>query len=113
MSKGNGIFKGYGNNFLGTFKGGPLGMVKVTGSFSQSLPQFTVSSASVTYNNSMMDLEGSYEIAVTSHSFVGKTSVDIMFQEGSTKLHLTGNLSSAISERSVVSGQRIWVPVLI
>ncbi|KAF8343633.1 hypothetical protein F5887DRAFT_292358 [Amanita rubescens] len=112
MSKVNGVFKGYGNNFLGTFKGGPMGTVKVTGSFSQSLPQFTISPASVTYNN-MTDLEGSYEIAIKSHSFVGTTSIDIMFQEGDTKLHLTGTLSNAIPEKSVVSGESIWVPVLI
>ncbi|SRR6266576_3977200 len=112
MPKANGVFKGYGNNFLGTFKGGPSGTVKVTGSFSQSLPQFTVSSASVTYNN-MMDLEGSYDISIIPPSFVGKTSIDIMFQEGNTELHLTGTLSRSIPERCVISGLSVWVPVLI
>ncbi|KAF8343621.1 hypothetical protein F5887DRAFT_972531 [Amanita rubescens] len=112
MPQASGVFKGYGNNFLGTFKGGPTGTVKVTGSFSQSLPQFTVSSASVTYNN-MTDLNGPYDIAIIPPSFVGETGVDIVFQEGNTKLHLTGNLSSAIPERNVISGFSTWVPVLI
>ena len=108
MPTASGTFSAFGNNFLGTFHP-PLGTVKVTGNFSQSVPKITVSSASVTYANTS-EFSGTYEVVVkVPPSFIGATTLDLLFQNSSNNvLHVTGDLDYDISSRVSIAGLGTW-----
>jgi hypothetical protein len=111
MPSASGTISAFGTNFLGTFNP-PQGMVKVTGSFSSSVPLLTVSSASVTFN-SFSDLVGPYDIIIkVPPSFIGTTSIDLLFRNpAGTELHVTGNLDEVTPSRITIAGYGIWTPV--
>lgn len=109
MSKtAKGSFRGFGNNFSGIFHLDGYSML-VTGAFTQSMQQFNVSNASVTYNV-LNDFNGPYTIEVTTPpSFIGIDTINIKFTSADGgELRVTGNVRPTLDQRHTAIGTGRW-----
>lgn len=104
-----GLMKGAGSNFNSVWNVDGF-TYHFHGNWSQTLPEWIVSAATLTFNPpALTALTGTYDIETTPLSRIGKSDITLSFKNpGGSTISITGTLDTPIGDNYTITGSGTW-----